>query len=149
MMTRLDQPHLPRCMCEDKQAGFPHIHGSQLGWREIGYQITSCVFFFNLYIWKMQFSQPGFIVSWKTCLNDVWSLVRSNLILKNERADPNWLLIVKFTAPGNPRALCNIIRVASFILPKKIIWKKTLNYLQTTVASGKSHPLWQTGWPPR
>ena len=73
MMTRLDQPHLPRCMCEDKQAGFPHLHGSQLGWREIGYQITSCVFFFNLYIWKMQFSQPGFIVSWKTCLNDVWS----------------------------------------------------------------------------
>ena len=45
MMTRLDQPHLPQCMCEDRQAGFPHLHGSQLGWREIGYQITSCVFF--------------------------------------------------------------------------------------------------------
>ena len=47
MMTRLDQPHLPQCMCEDRQAGFPHLHGSQLGWREIGYQMC---FFQLVYI---------------------------------------------------------------------------------------------------
>ena len=29
----------------------------------------------------------------------------THLILKKERANPNWLLIVKSTAPGNPRAL--------------------------------------------
>ena len=146
MKTRLDQPHLPHCMCEDKQAGFPHLHGSQLGWREIGSQITSFVFFQLVYL------KDANQLTWLYCvLKNMfeWCLVRSNLILKKERADPNWLLIVKFTAPGNPRALCNTIRVASFILPKKIIWKKTLNYLQTTVASGKSHPLWQSGWPPR
>ena len=123
MMTRLDQPHLPQCMCEDRQAGFPHLHGSQLGWREIGSQITSCVFFQLVYLKNA--NQPTWLYYVLENMFE-WCLVRSNLILKKERAGPNWLLIVKFTAPGNPRALSNTCNISGFTSPWTIMWEKNL-----------------------
>ena len=121
MMTRLDQPHLPQCMCEDRQAGFPHLHGSQLGWREIGYQMC----FFQL-VYLKDANQPTWLYCVSKNMNDEWCLVMSNLILKKEKADPNWLLIVKFTAPGNPRALSNTCNISGFTSPWTIMLEKTL-----------------------
>ena len=146
-MTRLDQP-LPATVYVWGQASRLSSSPRQSTWLERDWLSNHELCFFPTCIFeRCKSANLANIVSCKNMFR--WCLVRSNLILKKERADPNWLLIVKFTALRNPRALCNNIRVASFILPKKIIWKKTLNYLQTTVASGKSHPLWQSGWPPR